>query len=98
MDGEYLLLVLLSVHRDGIGDIAVGGSGNTRRVDLVPSRAAHIDVLGGGKDNPRPLKLRTGQVGIDFQVVDIPVGEQVAPQRHLGRIVGVVLVLQLQFR
>ena len=25
-------------------------------------------------------------------------GEQVAPQRHLGRIVGVVLVLQLQLR
>ena len=98
MDGEHLLLVLLPVHRDGIGGIAVGGSGNTGRVDLVPRRAAHIDVLGGGKDSPRPLKLRTGQVGIDLQVVDVPVGEQVTPQRHLGRIVGVVLVLQLQLR
>ena len=98
MDGEYLLLVLLSVHRDGIGGVAVGGSGNTGRVYLVPRRAAHIDVLGGGENSLRPLKLRTGQVGIDLQVVDVPVGEQVAPQRHLGRIVGVVLVLQLQFR
>ena len=66
MDGEYLLLVLLSVHRDGIGGVAVGGSGNTGRVYLVPRRATHIDVLGGGKDSPRPLKLRTGQVGIDL--------------------------------
>ena len=98
MDGEHLLLVLLPVHRDGIGGIAVGGSGNTGRVDLVPRRAAHIDVLGCGENGLRPLKLRTGQVGIDLQVVDVPVGEQVAPQRHLGRIVGVVLVLQLQLR
>ena len=98
MDGEYLLLVLLPVRRDGIGGVAVGGSGNTGRVYLVPRRAAHIDVLGGGENSLRPLKLRTGQVGIDLQVVDVPVGEQVAPQRHLGRIVGVVLVLQLQFR
>ena len=98
MDGEYLLLVLLPVHRDGIGGVAVGGSGNTGRVYLVPRRATHIDVLGGGENSLRPLKLRTGQVGIDLQVVDVPVGEQVAPQRHLGRIVGVVLVLQLQFR
>ena len=66
MDGEYLLLVLLSVHRDGIGGVAVGGSGNTGRVYLVPRRATHIDVLGGGKDSPRPLKLRAGQVGIDL--------------------------------
>ena len=98
MDGEYLLLVLLPVHRDGIGGVPVRGSGNTGRVYLVPRRAAHIDVLGGGKDGLRPLKLRTGQVGIDLQVVDVPVGEQVAPQCHLGRIVGVVLVLQLQLR
>ena len=95
---KHLLLVLLSVHRDGIGGVPVRNSGNTGRVDFVPRRAAHIDVLGGGKDSPRPLKLRTGQVGIDLQVVDVPVGEQVAPQRHLGRIVGVVLVLQLQLR
>ena len=63
---KHLLLVLLSVHSDGIGGIAVGGSGNTGRVYLVPRRATHIDVLGGGKDSPRPLKLRAGQVGIDL--------------------------------
>ena len=66
MDGEYLLLVLLSVHCDGIGGVAVGGSGNTGRVYLVPRRATHIDVLGGGENSLRPLKLRTGQVGIDL--------------------------------
>ena len=98
MDGEHLLLVLLSVHRDGIGSIAVGGSGNTGRVDLVPRRAAHIDVLGGGENSLRPLKLFSCEIGIDLQVVDVPVGEQVAPQRHFGRIVGVIFVFQLQFR
>ena len=63
---KHLLLVLLSVHRDGIGGIAVGGSGNTGRVYLVPRRATHIDVLGGGENSLRPLKLRAGQVGIDL--------------------------------
>ena len=95
---KHLLLVLLSVHRDGIGGVPVRGSGNAGRVDLVPCRAAHIDVLGCGKDGLCPLKLFSCEIGIDLQVVDVPVGEQVAPQRHLGRIVGVVLVLQLQFR
>ena len=98
MDGEYLLLVLLSVHRDGIGDVAVGGSGNTGRVDLVPRRATHIDVLGGGENSLRPLQFRAGQVGVDLQVIDVPVGKQIAPQRHFSRVVGVIFVFQLQLR
>ena len=98
MDGEHLLLVLLPVHRDGIGGVPVSRCSDAGRVDLVPRRATHIDVLGCGENGLRPLKLFSGEIGIDLQVVDIPVGEQVAPQRHLGRIVGVVLVLQLQLR
>ena len=98
MESEHLLLILLTVHRDGIGGVPVRGSGNAGRVDLVPCRTARIDVLGCGKDGLCPLKLFSCEIGIDLQVVDVPVGEQVAPQRHLGRIVGVVLVLQLQFR
>ena len=98
MDRKHLLLVLLPVYRNGISSVPVSRCGDAGRVYLVPRRATHIDVLGGGENSLRPLKLRTGQVGIDLQVVDVPVGEQVAPQRHLGRIVGVVLVFQLQLR
>ena len=66
MDGEHLLLVLLPVHRDGIGSIAVSRCCNAGRVHLAPRGAAHIDVLGCGENSLRPLKLRTGQVGIDL--------------------------------
>ena len=98
VDRKHLLLVLLSVYCNSISGIPVSRGGNTGRVHLAPRRAAHIDVLGSGKDSPRPLKLRTGQVGIDLQVIDVPVGKQIAPQRHFSRIVGVIFVFQLQLR
>ena len=98
MDGKHLLLVLLAVHRGVIGGIAIRRGGDTGRMDRAPCRTTHIDVLGSGKNGLRPLKFYAGQIGIDLQIVDIPVGKQIAPQRHLGRIVGVILVLQLQQR
>ena len=98
VDGEYLLFVLLAIDGNSISGITVSRGSDAGRVHLAPRRAAHIDVLCGGENSLRPLKLFSGEIGIDLQVVDVPVGQQVTPQRHLGRIVGVVLVLQLQFR
>ena len=98
MDRKHLLLVLLPVYRNGISSVPVSRCGDAGRVYLVPRRATHIDVLGGGENSLRPLKLRTGQVRVDLQIVDVPVGKQIAPQRHFSRIVGVIFVFQLQFR
>ena len=98
MDGEYLLFVLLAIDGNSISGITVSRGSDARRVHLAPSCAAHIDVLGSGKDSLRPLQFRAGQVGVDLQIVDVPVGQQIAPQRHFGRIVGVIFVFQLQLR
>ena len=98
VDGEYLLFVLLAIDGNSISGITVSRGSDAGRVHLAPSCAAHIDVLGSGKDGLCPLQFRAGQVGIDLQVIDVPVGKQIAPQRHFGRIVGVIFVFQLQFR
>ena len=98
VDGEYLLFVLLAIDGNSISGITVSRGSDAGRVHLAPSCAAHIDVLGSGKDGLCPLQFRAGQVGIDLQVIDVPVGQQIAPQRHFGRIVGVIFVFQLQFR
>ena len=98
MDGEYLLFVLLAIDGNSISGITVSRGSDAGRVHLAPSCAAHIDVLGSGKDSLRPLQFRAGQVGVDLQIVDVPVGQQIAPQRHFGRIVGVIFVFQLQLR
>ena len=45
MEGEHLLLILLTIHGDGIGGIPVGRSSHAGRQNFAPGRAARIDVL-----------------------------------------------------
>ena len=98
VDGEHLLFILLTTHGNSISGIPVSRGSNTWRVHLAPRRAAHIDVLSCGENGLRPLQFCAGQVGVDFQVIDVPVGKQIAPQRHFSRVVGVIFVFQLQLR
>ena len=95
-DGEYLLEILRPVDGDGIGCVLIHRAGQPGGLGAAPRGAADIDVLGGSQDRLRPLQLHARQVGIDLEVVNVPIGEQIAPEGHLGGVVGVIFVLQLE--
>ena len=95
-NGKDLLLILAAIDRHFIGNIAVRRAADVGRQVFGPCGAATVDVLGCSEDLLRPLQLKTGQVGIDLQIVDIPMGQEIAPQGHFGGIIGVVLILKTQ--
>ena len=97
-EGKYLLLVLLAVYGDGVCGITIRGAGDTGRKCLSPAGAPGVNVLCCRKNFLRPGQLNSRQGGINFQVIDVPVGEQIAPERHFCGIVRLVLVLQVQLR
>lgn len=97
MQGENLLPVLSAVYRDRICSLPVGRGGHTGRKNLIPCDAARINVFGRSQHRLRPLKLLSGQIGIYFEIIDVPVRNQVTPKCHLGRIECLMFVLQLEF-
>ena len=96
-EGEDLLLVLLAVNGDLVGNISVRGAGYLGRENLIPGRASSIDVLGGSEHLLGALQLHPGQIGIDLEVVNVPITQEVTPERHFCGIITLVLVLQAQF-
>ncbi len=97
-DGELLLLVLLAVNGDLVSRVTIRRAGYLRALHVVPGGALGIDVLGCRQDLLGPLCLVPGQVGIYRELVDIPVADKVAPQRHLGSVKALVFVFQAQLR
>ena len=95
-DREHLLEVVLAADGHGVGGGAVRGDGHPGFQHIVIGGAPLVDVLGGGQDAVANVQLAPGQAGGHLQVGDVPVGQQVAPQGHLGGVVGLVLVVQLQ--
>ena len=89
-----LLHIPLAVNGNGIGVGLVGGGGQLGAEGLGPVHAGLVDVF-RGLQHPLGRRL-VGAAGVDLQVIDAPVGQQVAPQRHLGGVVGFVLAVQPQ--
>ena len=96
-NSELLLLVLLAVNGDLVGGVTIRRAGYLRTFHVVPGGALGIDVLGCRQDLLCPLCLVPGQVGIYRELVDIPVADEIAPQRHFGGVKALVFVFQAQF-
>ena len=96
-NGKDLLFVLLAVDGHGVGGGLVRRNGHAGVQHIVIGSAPLVDVLGGGQDAVADVQLAPGQAGGDLEVIDGPVGEQIAPEGHLGGVVGLILVVQAQF-
>ena len=96
-NGKDLLLALLAVDGHGIGGRLVRRDSHARVQHVIVGGAPLVDVLGGGQDAVADVQLAPGQARGYFEVIDGPVGEQIAPEGHLGGIVGLILVVQAQF-
>ena len=95
-DREDLLEIFLTIDGCRIGGLLVGFHRDIRRKDSAPYGAATVDILHGCQHLIGTLQLHSGQVGVDFHVVDIPIGQQVGPERHLGGVVSLILIFQLE--
>ena len=95
-EGEDLLHILLAIDRYGIGLRAIRLRSQSGLKNLRPCGASTIDVLGRCQDLIGTLKLHTGQRGVDLEIVDVPMAQQIAPERHLGRVIALVLILKAQ--
>ena len=95
LESKDLLLILLAVHSDGVCGITIRGAGNTGGKNFRPASTSGVNVLCRCKDLLCPGQFIPGQGGIDFQVVDVPTGDQIAPKRHFRGIVRLILVIQL---
>ena len=95
-NSENLLLILAAVDGHLIGNITVRRTGDVGGQIFRPCGATAVDVLCRSQDLLGTLQFKTGQIGIDGQIVDIPVGQDIAPKGHFGRVIGVVLVFKPQ--
>ena len=95
-DGEHLLLVFLAPDGHGVGRGFVRCDGHPGREHIVVGSAPLVDVLGGGQDAVADVQLGAGEPRRNFEVSDIPIRHQVAPQCHFGGIIRLVLIVQLQ--
>ena len=91
------MLVLLAVNGHGIGHGGLRRGGHPGFQHIVIGGSPLVDVLGGGQDALAPVQFQAGESRRDFEVGDVPVGEQIAPKGHFGGVVGLVLVVQVQF-
>ena len=89
-----LLHIRLAVNGDGVGVGLVGGGRQPGAEGLSPVHASLVNFLGSLQHPLGRRLIRTA--GIDLQVVDAPVGQQVAPQGHLGSVVGFILAVHPQ--
>ena len=90
------MLVLLSVNGDLIGGIPVWGTGHFRGEHFIPGRTTGVNVLCRSQNLLCSLKFYAGQVGIDLEVVDVPVAEKITPQGHFSCVVALIFVFQSQ--
>ena len=95
-DGKFLLIVSLAVDGDRVRLVPVRRGGELGGVHLVPHHAPPVDVLGGLEDALRRLTVGPGQVGIDTQLVDGPVAQDMNPDSGLGGVVALVDRLEAQ--
>ena len=95
-EGEYLLHILLAIDRYRIGLRAIRLRSQSGLKDLCPCGASAIDVLSSCQDLISTLKLHTGQRGVDLEIVDVPMAQQIAPECHLGCVIALVLILKTQ--
>ena len=95
-DSKYLLLILLAVNGHGVGRGFVRRGGHAGSEHIVVGGAPLVDILGGGQDAVADVQLGAGEPRRNFEVSDIPIRHQVAPQRHFGGIIRLILIVQLQ--
>ena len=96
-EGKNLLFILFAVNGDLISRIPIRCAGNLRRQHLRPSRPSGVDVLGRGEHFLGALQLHSGQRGIDLEVVNIPVTQEVTPEGHLRGIITLIFVFKAKF-
>lgn len=94
MNGKHY--ILLAVYGDRICRVTIWGTGDIGRKNLCPACTSGINVLCSGKDFLPSLKFFAGQRGIDLDIVDIPITEQVTPQGNFGGVVSLIFIFQAQ--
>ena len=90
---EYLLIVVLTINTDRIGHGMVRGSRHFGCEHIVVGGASLINILGSSQDAVASVQLRSGEAGGNLQIIDVPAGDQIAPQSHLGGIICLILVV-----
>ena len=95
-DGKHLLLVLLAADGHRVGRGVVWGDGHAGFQHIVVGGAALVDVLGRGQDAVADVQFGAGQAGGHLQICNVPVGQEITPEGHLGGVIRLVLVVQLQ--
>ena len=96
-ESEDLLLILLAVNGNRVSGGAIRDTVQIGLVNLIPHRTTAINILGCGQHLIGPNQLITGQGGIHLQIADIPTPDNVAPERHFGCVICLLLVLQTKF-
>ena len=96
LDGVDLLQVSLPIDLHLVGILLIWGYRQAGNEHICPSAAPVINVLGGGKQPLGDLLLMLRKARSNGYFVDAPVGHQIAPQGHLGGIVGLLHIVQAQ--
>ena len=94
---EYLLLILLPIYHYQIGCIPIRRAGNFRRQCFVPCGPSGVNVLCRSQHLLRPCQFNPAQIGIDLQVVDVPITDEITPQRHLGGVIAQIFIFEPKF-
>ena len=97
LDGVDLLQVSLPIDLHLVGILLIWGYRQAGDEHIRPAAAPVINVLGGSKQPLGDLLLMLRKARGDGYFVDTPGRHQIAPQGHLGGIVGLLHIVQPQF-
>ena len=97
LDSVDLLQVSLPIDLHLVGILLIGGNRQAGDEHIRPSAAPVINVLGGSKQPLGDLLLMLRKARSDGYFVDTPGRHQIAPQGHLGGVVGLLHIVQPQF-
>ena len=89
LHGIDLLEVVCAIYSNGIGLALVGRSGEAGILIHGPAHAVREDFLCRREDPLGRRLVRTA--GVDLQVGDVPIGQQIAPECHFC---GVICLLR----
>ena len=96
-DGEHLLEVFLTIDCDGICYCLIRFRHQVGGQMRAPGSATAIDVFCDCQDLIGTLQFHASEAGIDLQIVNVPVAEQITPERHFRGVVSLIFVFKLQF-
>lgn len=96
-ESKDLLEILLPIDRYRIGFRTVSFRGQSGLDHLCPCGPSTVNILRCGQDLVGTLEFHAGQRGIDFKVIDIPVAQQITPQRNLSAVIALIFIFKAQF-